>query len=177
LKQWGNCSDSGDLDVDTLIDELGRQAKAVDGGDLAHAEEVLLAQARTLDFAFHTRARRAAANLGEFLSATETYLRLALKAQSQCRATLETLAAIKYPSSPVFARQANIAHGPLQVINAPQGAEAGPWRAGETQNPRTKVLERIDGERLDTRAAGASGGTHPPVETVGAQHWAEDGRR
>jgi hypothetical protein len=37
---------------------------------------------------------------------------LALKAQSQCRATLETLAAIKNPQPVAFVRQANIAHGP-----------------------------------------------------------------
>ena len=42
-------------------------------------------------------------------------MRLSLKAQGQCRATLETLAVIKNP--PVFAHQANIAHGPQQVNN------------------------------------------------------------
>jgi hypothetical protein len=38
----------------------------------------------------------------------DRYMRLALKAQGQCRATLETLAAIKNPPT-LFARQANIA--------------------------------------------------------------------
>jgi hypothetical protein len=37
-------------------------------------------------------------------------MRFGLKAQAQCRATLETLAAIKNPPT-VFARQANIADG------------------------------------------------------------------
>jgi hypothetical protein len=41
-------------------------------------------------------------------------MRMALKAQSQCRQTLETLATIKNPPV-VFARQANIAQGPQQV--------------------------------------------------------------
>jgi hypothetical protein len=41
----------------------------------------------------------------------EAHARLALKAQSQCRATIETLAAIKNPPV-VVARQANIAQGP-----------------------------------------------------------------
>jgi hypothetical protein len=36
-----------------------------------------------------------------------TYLRLGLKAQSQCRATLETLAAIKNPRPVAFVQQAN----------------------------------------------------------------------
>jgi hypothetical protein len=49
------------------------------------------------------------------MGACETYLRLALKAQSQCRATLETLAAIRNPQPVAFVRQANIAHGPQQL--------------------------------------------------------------
>jgi mRNA-degrading endonuclease RelE of RelBE toxin-antitoxin system len=40
---------------------------------------------------------RAHNNFGQYMKAAETYLRLALKAQSQCRATLETLAEIKNP--------------------------------------------------------------------------------
>jgi hypothetical protein len=48
--------------------------------------------------------------MGEHFDAFERYLRLALKAQNQCRATLETLAAIKNPPV-VFTKQANINHG------------------------------------------------------------------
>jgi hypothetical protein len=40
-----------------------------------------------------------------------------LKAQSQCRATLETLGALKNVASVVFVRQANIGQG-VQVNNA-----------------------------------------------------------
>lgn len=47
----------------------------------------------------------------------DRFTRLALKAQGQCRATVETLAAIKNPPV-VFARQANIAHGPQQVTRS-----------------------------------------------------------
>jgi hypothetical protein len=49
-------------------------------------------------------------------------VRLTLKAVGQCRATLETLAAIKNPLV-VFAKQANMAHGPQQVKqrHAPDG--------------------------------------------------------
>jgi hypothetical protein len=43
-------------------------------------------------------------------------MRLALRAQGQCRATLETLAAIKNPPV-VFARQANINNGGQQQVN------------------------------------------------------------
>jgi hypothetical protein len=53
----------------------------------------------------------------EWFSTSEAFMRMALKAQSQCRATVETLATIKNPPV-VFARQANIAQGPQQVNNA-----------------------------------------------------------
>jgi hypothetical protein len=53
----------------------------------------------------------------EWFSTSEAFMRMALKAQSQCQATLETLAQIKNPAV-LFARQANIAQGPQQVNNA-----------------------------------------------------------
>lgn len=75
----------------------------------------LTAQAAAIDAIFPEPARRGALNLGEYLSASETYFRLALKAQSQCRATLEALAEIKNTHPVAFVQQANIAHGPQQV--------------------------------------------------------------
>ena len=53
--------------------------------------------------------------MGEHLNATETYMRLALKAQTQCRSTLETLAEVKYPKAATFVRQQNVAY--QQQIN------------------------------------------------------------
>ena len=49
----------------------------------------------------------------------ETNMRIALRAQSQCRATLETLAAIKNPPM-VIAKQANVTTGPQQINNGIQ---------------------------------------------------------
>jgi hypothetical protein len=65
-------------------------------------------------------------------------LRLAFKAQGQCRSTFETLALMKNP--PVFARNANIANGPQQVntqtvINGPAS------RAAISEAAPTKLLE------------------------------------
>jgi hypothetical protein len=93
------------------------------------------------------------------MDAVVIYLRLALKAQGQCRATLETLAMIKNPHPVAFVRQANIAHGPQQVNNGL--AEPGePSRAGKTKNQQNKLLEVQSGERLDTEAKCATGGAH-----------------
>jgi hypothetical protein len=59
-------------------------------------------------------------------------MRLALKAQSQCRATLETLAQIKNPPV-VLARQANIAQGRPSVSRRDRYCRRG-FR-GERWNP------------------------------------------
>ena len=106
----------GTLDVTECVLTLKKRVDTTHGGDLKHAESTLTAQAATLDAIFNEMARRAALNMGEYLDATERYMRLALKAQGQCRATLETLAAIKNPPV-IFAKQANIAHGPQQINN------------------------------------------------------------
>lgn len=116
FSEWGLGKDM--VSLEGCIEALDSTAIATHGGDLKKAESLLVAQASTLNAIFCEMARRAALNLGEYLNATDTYLRLALKAQTQCRATLETLAAIKNPPV-VFARQFNVAHGAQQVNNAP----------------------------------------------------------
>ena len=76
------------------------------------------------------------------MNAAETYLRLALRAQAQCRATLETLAVIKNPQPVAFVRQANIANGPQQVNNAPaQPGESS--RARESENQQNKLEAKV----------------------------------
>ena len=75
------------------------QQRATDaiGGDLSFASAMLASQAITLDAMFTELARRAANNMGEYLNAGERYGRLAMKAQSNCRATLEALAKLHQP--------------------------------------------------------------------------------
>lgn len=71
----------------TLTKQMG-QAKS---GDLGHYRAMLAGQAISLDAIFTELSRRAALNMGEYIGATETYMRLALKAQAQSRATVEAL--------------------------------------------------------------------------------------
>jgi hypothetical protein len=137
----------GELDISALADQLARQAEAVTQGDLQRVEAILVAQAHTLEAIFHELARRSAANLGEYLGASETYMRLALKAQNQCRARLETLVTMKNPASVAFVRQANIAHGAQQVNNGRFSPLAEASHARESENPPNKLLE--PNERLD----------------------------
>lgn len=151
----------GDISLTDLLRVMKEQAGAVKGGDLSEAEAMLGSQATALNIMFAELARRAALNLGEYIGAAETYMKLALRAQNQCRATLETLAAIKNPPV-VFARQANIAHGPQQVNNAASIA-----RAGESGKPPTELLEHQHGERLDSGTTRTAGGSYQTVEAMG----------
>ena len=162
----------GELSLNTLVDDLVKQCELVNKGDLSRAESLLTAQAHTLDAIFHNLARRA--QRAEYLNQLETNLRLALKAQGQCRATLETLAVIKNPQPVAFVRQANIAHGPQQVNNS---GTTGASRAEKSENQPNKVLEHQHGERLDFGTAGAAGIADMQVETVGAVNRSEDGSR
>jgi hypothetical protein len=150
--------------VNGYIAELQQQARAANAGDLSRPEATLTAQAQTLDALFHTLTGWALNNAKEGGNAAyfETCMRLALKAQSQARATVETLAAIKNPPV-VYARQANFAAGHQQVNN---GAQASGVR--EIERPPTKLLEAEHGKRLDTRTTAAAIGIDQEMDTVGA---------
>lgn len=162
----------GHTDLQSLINELGNQIDRVKSNDLSRAESLLITQAHTLDAIFNELARRAAANMGEYINATDRYLRLALKAQSQCRATLETLAAIKNPPV-IYAKQANISNGPQQVNNgSPQ-----PVAREEKTIEHNELLEAQHGQRLDTRTTAATIDADKELETVGAIDRTEDRRR
>lgn len=82
------------LDVTTT---LGLTANKVAEGDLRHVSDTLLSQSVTLDTTMTELMRRAWQNAGEYPEAFHRYMNLALKAQSQARATLEALARIHQP--------------------------------------------------------------------------------
>lgn len=163
----------GELDLTALVDDLAAQNSAASSGNMARSEAMLMSQAHTLEAIFHELARRAALNLGEYINAAETYMRLALKAQSQCRATLETLAAIKNPAPVTFVRQANVAHGPQQVNNGTPAPDAGS-RARESEDAPNKLLEQQHAEGLDLGAPRPPVSADSALETVGEVHRAEN---
>lgn len=162
---------SGETDFTALYEALHDRAKAIRSNKLGSAEDMLTAQAAALNAIFLELARRSGANMGEYIQAAETYMRLALKAQAQCRATLETLATIKNPPV-VYARQANIANGPQQVNN---GAAAP--RASDPGSSPNELLETEHGKRLEPGTAGAAIGSDSALEAVGTINGAADRRR
>ena len=97
------------------VDHVLKVAGEAKNGDLAIASKLLAAQALTLDSMFTELARRSALNMSEYLGATESYGRLALKAQSNCRATLEALAKLHQPREQTV-RHVHVNEGGQAVI-------------------------------------------------------------
>lgn len=153
----------GNLSLKTLVDELAKQCALASQGNLERSEAMLTTQAHALDAIFHTLARRA--QRAELVSQFDLNLRLALKAQSQCRATLETLATMKYPQPVAFVRQANIANGPQQINNRSTQSDAS-FDARESRNRQNKLLEEQRGEELDRGTSGTASRANSELETV-----------
>lgn len=156
----------GELSINTLVHDLSAQCKQSSNGDLSRAEAMLTTQAHTLDTIFNNLARRAAQNMGEYINATETYLRLALKAQSQCRATLETLAYIKNPPT-AFIRQQNVAVNQQVNNRNPADSMRTSSRVG-TSKSGNELLTEGNHATLDGNRTSAAGGIDSQLETVGA---------
>jgi len=130
----------GEVDIGSLAMGLEKSIGEVQGGNLKECEAMLMGQAHALQAIFMTLARRAQSQ--DFLHQFETHMRLAMKAQSQCRATLETLTTIKNPPA-VFARQANFTTGPQQVNIGTLAP------AGKVETNPNELLEAQDAKRLD----------------------------
>jgi hypothetical protein len=156
----------GDVDLAAAFSSMRATAGAVHGGDLKPVEAMLMAQATSLNAIYCELARRAGLNLSENLAAADTYLKLALKAQAQSRATLEALVEAKTPRSVLIAKQANVAHGPQQVNNA-AGPAAVPARTKEPATSPNELLEAPKHvNRMDSGAAGAPGRADPYLEPM-----------
>ena len=149
-----------EIDAPTFLAILREQAATVQGGDMSHPEAMLINQAAALQALFVRLAERAVEQ--SHMPNLEGFMRLALRAQSQCRATLETLAAIKNPPI-VYARQANVTTGPQQINNG----TAAPSRPREIEAEQTQLSGGTHELLADTRASGHACRVDPALETLG----------
>jgi hypothetical protein len=121
---------------------------------------MLLAQAYTLDALFHDLLIHARENTGS--ERADQSMRLALRVQAQCRATVDTLLARTAPPM-VIARQANVTSGPQQINNT---VAVESWQ--------NELLEQTDGEWLDARTTRADVCVDPHLEALGAVYRPKD---
>lgn len=161
MDAWGKFA--GEVNLGELVEDVRDKVKRVQGGDMRLIEAMLYGQAMTLQTMFTNLARRAVNQ--EHLKQFQTHLTLALKAQAQCRSTLEALAEIKNPRSVAFVKQANIANN--QQVN--NGTSPGrPSHTAINDNAQNELLEHQHGDTLDTRAQSTASGFNPHLETLDA---------
>lgn len=84
----------GAIDPQAGYDAVRERVEAVRDGGLSGAEATLVGQATALNVIFAEMARRGHAALNRPGIAAERYLRLAMRAQAQCRLTLHELRAL-----------------------------------------------------------------------------------
>ena len=154
------------VDLTATLNNIVDAAERVNRGDLGDEEALLTAQTVTLNALFVSLAH--SARTTKLMDHLDRYLRLALKAQAQCRATCETLALLKNP--PVFTRQANIAS--QQVVN--NGTMVAGSRAGDSSSEPNQLLE-AHGERLDGGATRTAGSGDSALATLGTLDRPADG--
>ena len=148
------------LGVTELLAAMRKAGDETVAGDMGRFERVLTNQFLTLDALFNNLAQRSGRQ--ESFKGSEVLMRLALKAQSQARATAETLALMKNPMP--YIRQANIANGPQQVNFGTSSS------AGKNQSPPNELLEHQHGNTLDIGATATAGRADPAMATVEAKH-------
>lgn len=138
------CQNVEHAEINSLVLELSKQSEAVRNGNLARIESMLLSQAHTLDGLFSRLTTHALT--AQNINVMEQYMRLALRAQNQTRATLQTLAEIKEPKSFSFVQQANIGNQ-VQVNNTPNPCHA---HTRKSQNTPNELLETRYDKWMDT---------------------------
>jgi hypothetical protein len=157
-------------DLHELVLRLKSSIADVNTGDMKECEAMLMGQAVALQSIFTNMARRV---LGQdYQKHMESFFAMALKAQNQCRMTLETLNELKNPRQATFVRtgQANIANGPQQVNNR----RISRTRQKLKKRPN-KLLEQTNGNRVDSPAAPAAKLDDPAMATLDAIDGTENG--
>lgn len=119
-----------------IADRIAEHVELARTNDLRDLESALVAQVMSLQATYTTLSRLASKNVNN-VKVCDQYLRLALKAQSQCRCTIEALAEIKNPRPVAFVKQANIAAGHQQVNNG----ETSPAREKQRRRSPSKLLK------------------------------------
>jgi hypothetical protein len=164
LKAFSGCG--SELAVTDMFDAVKTAGDEAVAGNLSRVERVLMNQVLTLDSIFNNLAERSTRQ--EYLKNMETYLRLALKAQTQARATAETLALLKNPQP--YIKQANIAQGHQQVNNTYASTSVHSDKLAGAENSQSepnKLLETDHGQRMDIGAQSQTGRVNQTVAAVG----------
>ena len=143
-------------DLTALTTLLTETCREIVDGSSDRSLRILTAQAEALNAIFVKLATQAALNMGDYIGATEAYMRMALRAQSQSRATLEAISRIQNPKLASFVGQLNATTGPQRVNNGISEVETAP----------NELLESCDDQRMDFGTAAATITSNSKVEAL-----------
>lgn len=159
----------GKKNAPTIMDHtevLAELMKSAAKGDKQFQSQYLAAQAVTLDTLFTELASRSRQNMGQYFDAAERYMRLALKAQANSRATLEALAKLHQPREQTV-KHVHVNEGGQAVVADQIHQHQGEGEIGKTdkqshatgatskspemlsQDPRGEGVPIPDGERQE----------------------------
>jgi hypothetical protein len=144
--------------VKYLTRELEYQNKLLSQGSMERASDILLAQAHSLNALSSHMIRKG--HSSDYVDHLKAYFNIALKAQNQCRMTLETLSEIKNPKPYIQNNKAQ-----YQQINN-NGKLS---RAGENSKTTNELLEDNSNDKqwMDTRETQKTIRNDKELETVG----------
>lgn len=159
----------GDLQLENIVAHLTNQRDKLKSKDLSNIEDMLSSQAQSLQAIF-TNLSLQATNTDN-IHYLERLLRLALKAQTQCNRTLETLASLKSPRNYALVRQANIGHA-VQVNNgySPAQATIADPSESDLKNQTNELLEKTDEAWLDPTTTSKAIKSNSKMEAVEKIH-------
>jgi hypothetical protein len=135
------------LDLNAAIKVVRERAEKVVKGDTSEMETTLVGNIAALDAIFGTMAVYAQAHLkANKLPQFEMLMRVAFRAQSQLRTSIDSLAELKNPK-PIFAKTLNVANGNQQVnsTTGPQQVNNGP---APNDAPRAENQEPVSTNKL-----------------------------
>ena len=153
------------LDLTESVDMMKAYAQSISQGNLRPAEEMLATQFNVLDVIFHQLALRASVSTSP--KSRQIYLTMALKAQNQSRATIQTLSEIKFPKTLALVEQANIVQQQVHRTSI---------TVKDSNNLKTpnELLELKNEKRLDNREKIETVDNHPEMEALEDFYRTED---
>lgn len=155
----GEFVNAKDLDIAAqLLPALDDRIAKVVAGDIGDLKGLLVAQLNLLNTVFVTSMMNAKANQSDFPAAHERYMRLGLKAQAQCRATVETVARLVNPEPPASAPiSIETLIQVLQQINVSPDHDAQKQLFAAQPHVQSALGAAVPGENPGRRAVPVSG--------------------
>jgi len=166
----------GEKNAPSIMDNtkaLAEMLNSAADGDKQLSSQILTAQAVSLDTLFTELAMRSKQNMGEYFDAAERYMRLALKAQANCRSTLEALAKLHQP------REQTVKHVQVNAGGKAVVADEIHQHQGGEENSKTDEQSHATGAAGESQAmfgndAQANG---VPISSCERQAAMQDARR